>query len=96
MKGYAIIGLALLAAVFAADGERTRARRAVKLGPDGKPVKVKSPADLLAEAKAEGRKEAEAEHKAKAAELASMRKLVRREMRYREPPRAASGGGDDE
>ena len=86
--------LAGLVVVFALDSERGRDKAKVKLGADGKPVKEKSADELKLEIKAEGRKEAEAEFKAKADHEKRIRTMVRREMRYR-PPSAASGGGDE-
>jgi DNA-binding response OmpR family regulator len=83
--------LAGLVALFALDSSSEKSK-AAKLGPDGKPLpKPKTPDELTAEAKAAGRKEAEAEWKAKAEHEAKIRKMVRREMRYK-PPAVASGG----
>jgi hypothetical protein len=83
-----------LVALLALDSEHGRDKAkasAVKLGPDGKPEKVKGPEDW----KAEGAKEAEAKHKAEREREVQLRKVIRREMRYRPPAKAASGEADE-
>jgi hypothetical protein len=79
-------GLVTLLALDSEHG-RDKAKSQVKLGPDGKPEKVKGPDDW----KAEGRKEAEETHKAEREREKQLRAVIRREMRYRPPARAAAG-----